>query len=54
MDWNNKKILVNGATGFIGSNLVEELLKRGAIIYAIDNLNQVSDWVILSEKRWKK
>lgn len=39
MEWKNKKVLVNGATGFIGSNLIQELLKRGAKIYSIDNFS---------------
>jgi len=41
MDWENKKVLVTGVSGFIGSNLTEELLKRGAKIYAIDNFSYI-------------
>jgi len=30
--------LVTGCAGFIGSNLVDELLKRKHIVYGVDNL----------------
>ena len=39
MDWKDKKVLVNGASGFIGSNITKELLSRGAIVYSIDNFS---------------
>jgi len=32
LSWNNKRVLVTGGTGFIGSLLVEELLDRGASV----------------------
>lgn len=34
----NKKILVTGAAGFIGSNLTDELLRQGAHVIGYDNL----------------
>ncbi len=41
MEWKNKKILVNGVSGFIGSNLVKELLNKDAKIYSIDNFSYI-------------
>jgi nucleoside-diphosphate-sugar epimerase len=33
-----EKVLVTGGAGFIGSNLAEELIKKGAKVYILDNL----------------
>ena len=33
-----KKIVITGAAGFIGSNLVDRLLNEGFFVYGIDNL----------------
>lgn len=33
--WNNKKVYITGATGLVGSNLVDKLLKLGATVYAL-------------------
>lgn len=38
-----KKILVTGGAGFIGTNLVNELKKRGHEVFAIDLLNNERD-----------
>jgi len=53
-DWNERKVLITGATGFIGSWLTEALLKRGADVTAlvkkddplIVSLRDVSDRVL--------
>ena len=45
IDLNNKRVLVTGAAGFIGSNLCKELLKNyvNIHIYGIDNMNDYYD-----------
>jgi len=35
--WKNKRVLVTGGAGFIGGELVEDLLKLGVIVDVIDN-----------------
>jgi len=35
MSWEKKSILITGISGFVGSYLAEELLKRGANVYGI-------------------
>ncbi|MEO6092432.1 MAG: NAD-dependent epimerase/dehydratase family protein [Novosphingobium sp.] len=39
MDWSKKKVLVTGGCSFIGSHLVEALLKRGAWVRVVDDLS---------------
>ena len=35
----NKKILITGGAGFIGSNLCEVLLEKGNTVICLDNLS---------------
>lgn len=44
MDSYNKKILVTGADGFIGSHLTEELMKQGYNVRAFVNYNSFNSW----------
>ncbi len=55
VDLNNKTILVTGAAGFIGANLVTELLKsvKNTKIVGIDNMNDYYD-VSIKEYRLEK
>ncbi|MEZ5777643.1 MAG: NAD-dependent epimerase/dehydratase family protein [Paracoccaceae bacterium] len=39
MDWSKKKVLVTGGCSFIGSHLVEGLVKRGATVRVVDDLS---------------
>lgn len=40
--WKRKKVLVTGGAGFIGSHLVERLIKGGASVTVLDNLQNGS------------
>jgi NAD dependent epimerase/dehydratase len=44
MFWDNKKVLVTGAGGFIGSHLIEELIKKNANVKAFVHYNSKNDW----------
>ena len=42
MFWRNKKVLVTGGAGFIGSHLVQALLDREATVRVVDSLENGS------------
>jgi len=47
MKWQDKKVLVTGAGGFLGSHLVETLVTRGAKVRALVHYNSRNDWGLL-------
>jgi dTDP-glucose 4,6-dehydratase len=47
----NKKILVTGGAGFIGTNLVNELCSRGHEVLAVDLYNTERDGYIRADVR---
>jgi NAD dependent epimerase/dehydratase len=47
MTWTQKKVLVTGASGFIGSHLVERLVELGANVRALAHYNSRNDWGLL-------
>ena len=53
MSWNNKKVIVTGAGGFIGSHLTESLVKNGAVVTAFVHYNALGTWGWLDESPYK-
>jgi len=49
MNWKNRRVLVTGAGGFIGSHLTEELARHGAKVRALVRYNSRNDWGFLEE-----
>ena len=48
-DWQGLKVLVTGAGGFIGSHLIERLVKLGADVTAFVHYNSRNDWGLLEQ-----
>ena len=49
----NKKVLITGATGFIGSHLTELCVKKGFDVAAFDRYNPNNHWGWLEESKYK-
>ena len=47
MYWETKRVLVTGASGFIGSHVVERLVRLGAKVRAFVHYNSRNDWGLL-------
>src|SRR3989344_7462003 len=47
--WHNKKVLVTGGTGFIGSHVTELLLKKGAIVSVTNFENDLANIIHLKK-----
>ena len=48
------KILITGATGFIGSTLSELLVSKGYDVKAFDRYNINNNWGFLENSKYKK
>jgi dTDP-glucose 4,6-dehydratase len=47
MNWQRRRVFLTGAGGFIGSHLVEELVRLGAMVKAFVRYNSRNDWGLL-------
>ncbi len=46
--WDKRRCLVTGGTGFGGSHLCEQLIKRGAVTYVLDRFKPANSYLVLS------
>jgi NAD dependent epimerase/dehydratase len=53
MNWTNKKVLVTGAGGFIGSHLTEKLVSLGASVRGLVQYNSTGSWGWLDDSPHK-
>ena len=44
--WKNKRVLITGHEGFLGSNLAEEMLRRGAKVWGLDIVTNRKDTIL--------
>ncbi len=53
VNWTNRKVLVTGAGGFIGSHLAEKLVTMGAKVHALVEYNSTGSWGWLDDSPHK-
>ena len=53
LNFNEKRVLVTGGAGFIGSEVVAQLLKKGAIISILDNFSSGKKQYLPRNKKLK-
>ena len=51
MNYKDKRILVTGGAGFIGSEVVSQLLKKNAMVTVLDNFSSGKRQYLKNNKR---